>query len=102
MLSADIQNEILTYLIDSTPKEVFEIALCNHNIHSLYRRKKNYLLYQYFDGNVLRFSVTMCDMFNLFINEGKQIEAAQLDWEINQLSQAIRRAKKYKSPHSDN
>lgn len=101
MISESVQNEIMAYLINNTSKQVFEIALRNHNIHSLYRSRKNFLLYEYFDGNVLRFSVSMCEMFNQFITEGKQIEAAQLNWEISQLSQAIRRAKKYKSPHSE-
>jgi hypothetical protein len=94
-----MRDEILNYIIDNTKKEVFEIALKNHNLHSLYKLKKNHIIYKYFGGNVLRFSVYMCELFNEYITEGQQIEAAQLDYYIRQLDNNIRRAKKYKSPY---
>jgi hypothetical protein len=94
-----MKQEILDYILDVTDKATFEKALSEHNLHRIYRRKKNFLLYKYFNGNVLHFSVFMTNFFNEFISEGQQLKAAQLSFEIKVLTDNIKRAKRYKSPY---
>lgn len=96
-----MRDEILHYIIDYTDKATFERALSNHNLHYLYRRKKNYLLHKYFGGNELRYSVYMHDLFAEYIPEGAQVEAAELAFKINKLAGQIRLAKRYRSPHGE-
>lgn len=96
-----MREEILYYIIDNTDKDTFEKAMQRYDLHSLYRRKKNYLVYTCFNGNTLRYSNYMTALFGQFITEGAQLEAAELAVKINDLAWRIRVAKKYRSPHSE-
>jgi len=92
-----MRDEILNYIIDNTDKATFELALRGHNLHGLYRRKKNCLLYTFFNGNTLRYSNYMTALFGAFISEGAQIEAAELNYKIDKLSWQIRLNSRYRS-----
>lgn len=94
-----MKDEILNYILDNTKKEVFDLMLDNHNIHALYRAKKNYLLYKYFNGHELHYSIFMSKLFNEFITEGQQIVATQLQYELRVLKGNVKSAKKYGSPY---
>lgn len=93
-----MRDEILHYIIDNTDKETFEKGLKNYDMHYLYSRKKNYLLYKYFGGHNLHYSVYMHELFLAYIPEGTKIKSDELLTKIKELKSQIRVAKKCGKP----
>lgn len=66
----------------------------------MYERRKNHLVAKFFDGNILKYSVTMAKIFDQFQTTCQEQEAKQINSEMYFLMKDIRSKKKYKQPNS--
>lgn len=95
-----MKTEILTDLFKSTSINQFNIAIECYNIQGLYERRKIDLAHKYFDGNMLKYSIYMSDMFNSFQNKDQEKRSKELRDKMYFLLKEIKSKKKYSQPHS--
>lgn len=61
-------EEILHYVLENTPADVWNVAAHNFNMQALYERHKKKLLYSEFGGNVLKWGVCMAEIFRPYVS----------------------------------
>ena len=81
--------ELLNYVLNITDLKTFNTAIKKHNLQLIYENKKNSLLYDLFDGQVLKFSTKMSEVFNEVQNTEQAFVSLGLEQKIAQLKFSI-------------
>lgn len=56
-------EEVLNHVMKDVDKKTFDLGVEKGSFQFLYDNKRNYLVHNYFNGDLLRFSITMTEIF---------------------------------------
>lgn len=87
-------DDILNYVLKDIDSKTFESGIEKGSFQFIYERHKNYLLHNYFNGNVLKYAVKMSEIFNPYNKDSMRLK--DLNDIIKDLNKKIRLSKKYK------
>lgn len=86
-------GEVLNYVMKDIDKNTFDLGVEKGSFQFLYDNKRNYLVHNYFNGDLLRFSITMSEIFRPYDKD--TLRLSDLRKYINELKGEITRSKRY-------
>ncbi len=86
-------EEVLNYVMKDVDKNTFDLGVEKGSFQFLYDNKRNYLVHNYFNGDLLRFSITMTEIFRPYNKD--TLRLSDLRKYINELKGKITRSKRY-------
>lgn len=88
------KEEVLNYIMKDVDEKTFDLGVEKGSFQFLYESKKNYLVHNYFNGDVLRFSITMFEILKPYNEDTLRLKDLRENC-IKWLEKRIRLSKKY-------
>lgn len=86
-------DEVINYIMKDVDEKTFDLGVEKGSFQFLYDNKKNHLVTNYFNGDVLRFSIIMSELLSPYNKDALRL--SDLRKYINDLKGKITRSKKY-------
>lgn len=86
-------DEVISYIMKDVDEKTFDLGIEKGSFQFLYESKKNHLVHNYFNGDVLRFSITMFEILKPYNKD--TLHLRDLLDAIKCLKKHIRLSKKY-------
>ena len=87
-------DEVLNFIMKDVDKKTFEIGIEKGSFQFLYEDKRNYLVQNYFNGNVLQYAITMAEILRPYNKDTLRLK--DLNENLKRIKERIRLSKKYK------
>lgn len=92
-MSKEIKIEILNYVMKDVDDKTFQTGIDKGSFQFIYERHRNHLVSNFFNGDVLRYAITLSELFSPFNKDTLRLK--DLNDNIKVLSEKIRLSKKW-------